>query len=116
MTAPGNGLLFLVLTLCVVVSSGYAVGRIHQWHRHGLERDEAYRIGYDKASHSIVGMVTGQQFAGFEPDIAAGVLPPPARPAPAAGPVPGRRTVVNQRQAYAAQRVAPERARTAPRP
>lgn len=54
MTAPGNNLLLLVLTLSVLVSSAYAVGRIHQWHKYGLERDEAYRLGYDKASLSII--------------------------------------------------------------
>jgi hypothetical protein len=60
MTAPGNDLLFLVLTLSVLLSSAYAVGRIHQWHKYGLERDEAYRTGYDKASRTIIGMMTGR--------------------------------------------------------
>ncbi|MEV6350489.1 hypothetical protein [Actinoplanes sp. NPDC051851] len=64
MTAPGNNILYFALTLSVFVSSGYAVGRIHQWHRHGLERDEAYRTGYDKASRSIIGMMHGQGPAG----------------------------------------------------
>jgi len=60
MTAPGNDPLFLALTLSLLMSSAYALGRIHQWHRHGLERDEAYRRGYDKASLSILSMMTGQ--------------------------------------------------------
>ncbi|WP_157441334.1 hypothetical protein [Actinoplanes awajinensis] len=60
MTAPGNELMYFVFTLSVFVSSGYAVGRIHQWHRHGVERDEAYRGGYDKASRSIIGMMPGR--------------------------------------------------------
>src|SRR4051812_16217494 len=60
MTAPGNDLLFLVLTLSILLSSAYAVGRIHEWHRHGVERDEAYRRGYDKASLSIITMMNSQ--------------------------------------------------------
>jgi hypothetical protein len=60
MTAPGNDLIILVLTLAVLLSSAYAVGRIHQWHKYGLERDEAYQIGYDKASRTIIGMMTGR--------------------------------------------------------
>jgi hypothetical protein len=60
MTAPGNDLLFLVLTLSILLSSAYAVGRIHQWHKYSLERDEAYRIGYDKASLSIIRLMADQ--------------------------------------------------------
>jgi hypothetical protein len=64
MTAPGNDPLFLALTLSLLMSSAYALGRIHQWHRHGLERDEAYRRGYDKASLSILSMMTRHAPAG----------------------------------------------------
>ena len=58
MTAPGNDVLVLVLTLSVVVSSAYAIGRIHQWNKHGTERDEAFRHGYDQASLSIFNMMS----------------------------------------------------------
>ncbi len=61
MTAPGNNLLFLVLTLSVLVSSAYAIGRIHQWHKHSHDRDEAYRPGYDKASQSIIRLIADQR-------------------------------------------------------
>jgi hypothetical protein len=64
MTAPGNDPLFLALTLMLLMSSAYALGRIHQWHKHGLERDEAYRRGYDKASLSILTMMNRQSPAG----------------------------------------------------
>lgn len=57
MTVPGNSFLVVVLTLSILVSSAYAVGRIHEWHRHGLKRDESYRLGYDKASHSMIGLM-----------------------------------------------------------
>jgi hypothetical protein len=56
MTAPGNNLLQIALALAFVIASGYASGRIHQWYRHGLERDHAYREGYNHASHSMFTM------------------------------------------------------------
>lgn len=116
MTAPGNDLLYFVLTLCVFVSSGYAVGRIHQWHRQGLERDEAYRVGYNKASRSIVGMMNDQNFISPELDATAGDFAMNSRSRHRADPAPGHRAVVNQRQAYPAHRVTADRARTGPRP
>lgn len=56
MIAPGNNLIQIVLALAFVIASGYASGRIHQWYRHGLERDHAYREGYNHASHSMFTM------------------------------------------------------------
>jgi hypothetical protein len=64
MTAPGNDPVFLALALSFFVSSAYALGRIHQWHKHGRERDDAYRQGYDKASLSILDMMTRHSPAG----------------------------------------------------
>jgi hypothetical protein len=58
MIAPGNSFLQLLLALAFVIASGYASGRIHQWYKHGLERDHAYREGYDQASQSMFDMVT----------------------------------------------------------
>jgi hypothetical protein len=56
MIAPGNNLIQIALALAFVIASGYASGRIHQWYRHGLERDHAYREGYNHASHSMFTM------------------------------------------------------------
>lgn len=100
MTAPGNEFLFLVLTLSVLLSSAYAVGRIHQWHKYGLERDEAYRIGYDKASRTIIAMMTGRH--PFGP--AKGTRLRGGRHAR------GHRFSVNQRQPYPFQREESDRA------
>jgi hypothetical protein len=61
MTAPGNDPLFFALALSLFMSSAYALGRIHQWHKHGLERDDAYRRGYDLASLSILTTLTRQR-------------------------------------------------------
>ncbi|BFU42427.1 hypothetical protein [Krasilnikovia sp. MM14-A1004] len=56
MTAPGNNAILIVLALAFVITSGYASGRIHQWYKNGVERDQAYREGYDHASHSLFDM------------------------------------------------------------
>src|SRR5690349_4148608 len=104
MTAPGNYLVYFLLTLAIVISTGYAVGRIHQWHRHGVERDEAYRIGYDEASRSIMKMMGDPNRAGQPLSASTARL--------AAGPYAHRETdtthsprnPVNQRRAYQVHR------------
>lgn len=53
MTAPGNDLLLTVLLVAFTTCTGYAAGRIHQWYRTALERDQAYRDGYDSATRSL---------------------------------------------------------------
>ncbi|WP_433793510.1 hypothetical protein [Actinoplanes sp. CA-252034] len=104
MTAPGNYLMYFILTLAIVMSTGYAVGRIHQWHRHGMERDEAYRVGYDEASRSIMRMMGDPNAAGRPLNsttarLAAGPYTPRE-----ADPAPGHRIPVNQRRVYPAHR------------
>jgi hypothetical protein len=74
MTAPGNNLLQIALALAFVIASGYASGRIHQWYRHGLERDHAYREGYNHASHSMFTMALQAR------STPAAAVPPPADP------------------------------------
>lgn len=53
MTAPGNSVLLLTLLALLLSCTGYAAGRLHQWYRMGLDRDEAYREGYDTATRSV---------------------------------------------------------------
>jgi hypothetical protein len=53
MTVPGNSALLLTLLAVFVIGTGYAAGRLHQWYRTGLDRDEAYRDGYDTATRSV---------------------------------------------------------------
>jgi hypothetical protein len=57
MIAAGNDLTQLVLALGFVIASGYAAGRVHQWYKQGLERDSAFRLGYNWASLSMFDMV-----------------------------------------------------------
>lgn len=81
MIAPGNNLIQIALALAFVIASGYASGRIHQWYRHGLERDHAYREGYNHASHSMFTMALQARGAGV----------------PAAAPEPGQHVVAADR-------------------
>jgi hypothetical protein len=87
MIAPGNSFLQLLLALAFVIASGYASGRIHQWYKHGLERDHAYREGYDQASQSMFDMVTRSN-----PRRAAAEVPTPARTGGPAGHINERRS------------------------
>jgi hypothetical protein len=88
MTAPGNDMLQLLLSLSLVIASGYAAGRIHQWYKHSLERDAAFREGYNHASHSMFDMAMKhrQRALGQASDEPARpelpvVVPPPTMPA-----------------------------------
>jgi len=56
MTVPGNSIIQALFALAFVIASGYAAGRIHQWYKQGLDRDQAYRNGYDQASNSMFDM------------------------------------------------------------
>jgi hypothetical protein len=48
----------VAVAVAVVIVTAYAAGRIHQWYRHGLEREVAYREGYDEASHALFHLAT----------------------------------------------------------
>ncbi|WP_305782505.1 hypothetical protein [Symbioplanes lichenis] len=52
MTAPGDDALLMTLLAAFLATSGYVAGRLHQWHRTAVDRDEAYRDGYDEATRS----------------------------------------------------------------
>ncbi len=53
MTAPGNDVVLITLLAAFTAGAGYAAGRLHQWYRTVLDRDEAYRDGYDTATRSV---------------------------------------------------------------
>lgn len=56
MTAPADNALLITLVAVFAACTGYAAGRLHQWYRTGLDRDEAYRDGYDTATRSVFSM------------------------------------------------------------
>lgn len=43
----------VALAVGIVIFTAYAAGRVHQWYRHGFEREVAYREGYNEASHAL---------------------------------------------------------------
>ncbi len=51
--APGNDFLQVLFVLLFTLTVTYAAGRLHQWYRQALERDLAWREGYDRATHSL---------------------------------------------------------------
>ncbi|GAA2526462.1 hypothetical protein GCM10010435_16960 [Winogradskya consettensis] len=53
MTPSGSIALQLALSVVMVIFTSYVAGRVHQWYRHGFERDVAYREGYDQASQTL---------------------------------------------------------------
>ncbi|BFU42424.1 hypothetical protein [Krasilnikovia sp. MM14-A1004] len=73
MTASGNDLVPLLLAFGLIIASGYLAGRVHQWYRTGLQRDGAYRAGYDHASRSMFDMAVRVRPA--QPAVAAPALP-----------------------------------------
>ena len=96
MTAPNHALLVTLLavfTACV----GYAVGRLHQWYRTGLDRDEAYRDGYETATRSVFSTAARLIAPRRAARGTAVVTPVPVDPVPADGAsdeVPVSRTVL----------------------
>ena len=97
MTAPNHALLVTLLAV-FTACAGYAVGRLHQWYRTGLDRDEAYRDGYETATRSVFStaarLIAPRRAArGTAPVTpvaappAAPVTPVPAPPAAAVTPV-----------------------------
>ena len=43
----------IALAVIVVIATAYFAGRVHEWYRHGFEREVAYREGYDQASRAL---------------------------------------------------------------
>ena len=48
----------VILAVAMVIFTAYAAGRVHQWSRHGFEREEAFREGYNLASHALFHLAT----------------------------------------------------------
>ncbi len=47
-----------MFAVAIVIFTAYAAGRVHQWYRHGFEREEAFREGYNQASHALFHLAT----------------------------------------------------------
>jgi hypothetical protein len=53
MSASHSVAVQVALAVALVILTAYAAGRVHQWYRHGFERDVAYRDGYNQASRTL---------------------------------------------------------------
>ena len=58
MTLPSSTALQVTFAVALVIFTAYAAGRVHQWYRHGFEREEAFREGYNQASHALFHLAT----------------------------------------------------------
>ena len=56
MSAPGNSAVLVTLLAVLIICTGYAAGRLHQWYRAAADRDEAYQEGYDTGARSTFSM------------------------------------------------------------
>jgi hypothetical protein len=77
MTPPENDVLQAVAIVLFAICLAYAAGRMHQWYLHALERDQAWRHGYDLAARSLFHLatrVTRPQPTTRRPDAPRGTL------------------------------------------
>jgi hypothetical protein len=58
MSLPSGTALQVMFAVAIVIFTAYAAGRVHQWYRHGFEREEAFREGYNQASHALFHLAT----------------------------------------------------------
>jgi len=84
MTVPRNVAVVLVLVALFLACTGYAAGRLHQWHRRRSDRDAAYREGYEIATRktfSLAARIIGPRRDRSAVRGAAAVPPSPPFPA-----------------------------------
>jgi hypothetical protein len=58
MTPPENDVLQAVAIVLFAICLAYAAGRMHQWYLQAMERDQAWRHGYDLAARSLFHLAT----------------------------------------------------------
>jgi hypothetical protein len=57
-TSPDSQIFTIIFGITLLASIMYASGRVHQWYRQGLDRDDAFRDGYDRATRSLFALAT----------------------------------------------------------
>ncbi|OJF14330.1 hypothetical protein [Couchioplanes caeruleus] len=107
MAAPGHDALLISLLAACTACIGYAVGRLHQWYRTGLDRDEAYRDGYETATRSVFS--TAARLIGPRREARGTAAVRSATVAPAAPADGGRHLVPDELVQAATYRLAPDR-------
>lgn len=73
--APGNELIVYLFACAFLVATFYAAGRIHQFYRQSIDRDHAFRDGYNMATRSLFALATRTHKAVAAPPVEA----PPMR-------------------------------------
>jgi hypothetical protein len=58
MSAIQSDISGIAFTVMLAIICAYSCGRLHQWYRHSLERDEAFREGYSHASYALFPLAT----------------------------------------------------------
>jgi len=76
MTPSGSIAVQLALSVAMVIFTSYVAGRLHQWYRHGFDRDVAYREGYNQASHTLFQLAVRNHPVKPAAVTAAGSVPP----------------------------------------
>ncbi|MFI7603225.1 hypothetical protein [Actinoplanes sp. NPDC049681] len=75
MTPSGSIAIQLALSVAMVILTAYVAGRVHQWYRHGFDRDVAYREGYNQASHTLFQLAVRNHPVGIKPAAAPSSAP-----------------------------------------
>jgi len=79
MTPSGSIAIQLALSVAMVIFTAYVAGRVHQWYRHGFDRDVAFREGYNQASHTLFQLAVRNHPVKPAPRPAASVAPAQVR-------------------------------------
>ncbi|MGK5679765.1 hypothetical protein [Actinoplanes sp. URMC 104] len=53
MPIGNSSALQMIVYIVLSVLCAYGGGRIHQWYMHGMERDRAFREGYNHGFHAL---------------------------------------------------------------
>jgi hypothetical protein len=77
----------LAIGIVFALATAYACGRLHQWYRQTDDRDQAFREGYDKATHSLFSLAARTRRAVSPrpspgPVVAKAAAPPVVTPPP----------------------------------
>jgi hypothetical protein len=49
----GNSAFQIIAYALVLVLCAYGGGRVHQWYKHSLDRDQSFREGYNHGYHAL---------------------------------------------------------------
>jgi len=67
MPATASSFYEVLLPTLLLVAGAYFGGRIHQWYRHNMDRDDAFREGYNHAYHALFSLAARSVPAGARP-------------------------------------------------